>query len=210
MPVLVDGSADWATVTVGSESACAIRTNGSVSCWGANGYGQRGVNTTVSKATPTPVLTSLTFAQVTLYDSATCGVPGVPLAAPAITALPPTPPVAATPLNCWGSGVQFTFGDGSTSGTRKVPLTFTDPDWASVSMNSNNACGIYSPTGSGVGVLRCWGVPTTGVMGDGTTSAHAWPKEVSGGGQWQSVMAAYQYACGIQVGGSLFCWGLNA
>ena len=55
-------------------------------------------------------------------------------------------------MQCRGSGGQNTFGDGSTSGTRKAPLTITDPDWASVSMNSNNACGIYAPTSA----LRCW------------------------------------------------------
>ena len=48
-----------------------------------------------------------------------------------------------------------------------------------------------------------------GAMGDGTTNGHPWPKEVSGGGQWQSVFTAYQYACGIKADSSLWCFGLN-
>ena len=33
VPVVVDGSTDWASVTVSYDSACATKTNGSVYCW---------------------------------------------------------------------------------------------------------------------------------------------------------------------------------
>src|SRR5438046_4485340 len=50
-----------AQVSAGHEHSCALKTDGTVVCWGASGYGQ---------ATPP----AGTFTQVTAGDSHTCGI----------------------------------------------------------------------------------------------------------------------------------------
>lgn len=60
-PVRLDGIADAVAVTVSTQSAvgqghaCALRRDGSVSCWGANAFGQLGDGTFEPRLVPTPV-----------------------------------------------------------------------------------------------------------------------------------------------------------
>ena len=63
------------------------------------------------------------------------------------------------------------------------------------------------------GAPRCScrrGGSTTGILGDGTTISHQYPMEVAGGGQWLAVQVMDPFACGLAVGGGLYCWGSNA
>lgn len=39
----------------GTATTCAVLEDGTVSCWGENGYGQLGDGTTLSRSTPAPV-----------------------------------------------------------------------------------------------------------------------------------------------------------
>lgn len=43
-PYKMSLDADWTSVTLGSEHACALKRNGRAYCWGANSYGQLGID----------------------------------------------------------------------------------------------------------------------------------------------------------------------
>ncbi len=48
-PLKVLGFTDWADVTAGLATTCALRTNGLLYCWGNNEFGQAGVGSTARK-----------------------------------------------------------------------------------------------------------------------------------------------------------------
>jgi alpha-tubulin suppressor-like RCC1 family protein len=54
-PVAVTGLAGIAQLVAKGANTCAVTTTGEAWCWGDNGYGQLGVGTTSSHATPTRV-----------------------------------------------------------------------------------------------------------------------------------------------------------
>jgi len=56
LPVAVDGLSDAVSLSVGDAHACALRMDGRVSCWGANGSGQLGDNTMVDSNRPVDVM----------------------------------------------------------------------------------------------------------------------------------------------------------
>ena len=52
MPLQVSGGGQWRSVFAGSGWGCGIRTNGSLNCWGYNGLGGLGDNTTTDSMVP--------------------------------------------------------------------------------------------------------------------------------------------------------------
>jgi len=57
---VVGGFTDWCQVTAGYKFALGVRTNSTLWAWGANGSGQLGDNTTVSKRSPVSVVGGFT------------------------------------------------------------------------------------------------------------------------------------------------------
>jgi alpha-tubulin suppressor-like RCC1 family protein len=50
MPLLLSGHSESSTATTvvaGNDHSCALRSDGSVVCWGSNSYGQLGIETTI-------------------------------------------------------------------------------------------------------------------------------------------------------------------
>jgi alpha-tubulin suppressor-like RCC1 family protein len=110
-------------------------------------------------------------------------------------------------LWCWGNNSSGALGQ-SIMGTRlsdRAPnRVAADVVWAEVEAGEAAACGIRQDTRA----LWCWGSPRTGQMGVGPTGArYSAPGPVIGDGAWLSVSLSRQTACGIQVDGSLHCWG---
>jgi alpha-tubulin suppressor-like RCC1 family protein len=56
----------------------------------------------------------------------------------------------------------------------------------------------------------CWGRSAFGEVGDGTTSVRLTPVRVAGGLRFRQVDAAGLFhTCGVTLGHSAYCWGLN-
>ena len=67
---------------------------------------------------------------------------------------------------------------------------------------------VLSPQQSSV--LYCWGLNTSGQLGDGTTASKSAPTLVTGGRSWQAVTVGSSHSCGLTTGGEVYCWGANA
>jgi alpha-tubulin suppressor-like RCC1 family protein len=59
------------------------------------------------------------------------------------------------------------------------------------------------------GAAYCWGVNSSGQIGDGTSSNRAAPVPVSGNIVFASVRIGNAHTCGLTPSGAAYCWGNN-
>lgn len=141
-PTLVlNGTDDFADISVGSLHACAVDTNKDLYCWGSNGSGQVGDGTIVNKLSP--VLIATGYVKVRTHSHAytgnnTCGLKDTGL------------------IFCWGKNGSGEVGDGTTT-DRSVPTaTFGGYIYSDLAVGSMHACGLLDSDGK----IRCWGANT--------------------------------------------------
>ena len=103
---------------------------------------------------------------------------------------------------CWGT---YPFLDASPDQALGVPAQVGDrTDWSMVSGTYKTYCGIRVD-----GTLWCWGQNKYGSMGvPGVVKAKVEdPVQVVSAVPWRSVTGDYHHFCGVQVDGTLWCWG---
>lgn len=71
-PVRVSGITDVVDVAAGGDHACAVRSDGHVSCWGANDFGQLGDGTRIARTRPVDVIGVDDAVQVSAGTGFTC------------------------------------------------------------------------------------------------------------------------------------------
>lgn len=170
----------WASVSMGNETACGIKTDSTLWCWGNIGG--------TSRNAPERFGHGYTWKQVAVGRRAFC----------AIT----TDGIAL----CQGAGTDGVLANG-VAAAGPFPLTPIKENgpWVQISMSSITGCGIKAD-----GTLWCWGDNTYGQSGIGvTTSNITRPRIVAGGGPWAHVSTGWETTCGIKTDGSLWCWGRN-
>lgn len=75
IPTAVATSVKFSSIDVGTLHACGVEEiTGAAYCWGWNSSGKLGDGTTVDRATPTAVATSLRFSRISAGGDLTCGV----------------------------------------------------------------------------------------------------------------------------------------
>src|SRR5882672_6897811 len=112
VPRPVFGGTSYTSVTSGGKVSCGIASSGRADCWGLNQFGQLGTGTFTGpqqcsgspcSTTPVSVLGNLTFSQVTVGDSHTCG------------------RTSSGEVYCWGSNQRGQLGNGTTTDSN-VPV----------------------------------------------------------------------------------------
>lgn len=173
-------------VGTGLTHSCAVRTDGSLWCWGMNISGELGRGVIgASDPRPGPVAdVGISWARVDAGANHTCAID-----------------VDAT-LWCWGSNAYGQLGLGTAGdGERLVPTRVgAARDWAKIDVGVNHTCGLRAST------LWCWG-GTRIALGIGDGLDHFAPAQVPG--NWLDVAAGSNFTCAIDDGGSLWCWGTN-
>src|SRR5262249_10800673 len=126
---------DWASVSAGDQMQCAIKTDGSLWCWGNNRWGSVGDGTTTDSTVPVHIAPGTHWAEVSTSGLFTCGIQ------------------TDGSLWCWGNGAYGQLGLGVPVIPHKVPTRVgTATDWQHVTTGLGGfACGIRS------GALWCWG-----------------------------------------------------
>jgi alpha-tubulin suppressor-like RCC1 family protein len=157
-PVAVPGLTNVAAVAANNDFSCALKYDGTVSCWGSNFYYQLGNGTGVNSNTPVPVTGLNDAVAISLGSNHAC-------------ALKESGTVA-----CWGRAVFGALGDGYV-GDGKVPVIASGlTNAVAIGTNNGNSCALKN-----TGEIFCWGENINGALGDGTTDRRTSPVRVNAG-----------------------------
>jgi alpha-tubulin suppressor-like RCC1 family protein len=176
-------------VSAGYLHSCALTTKGKVWCWGYNGYGQLGDNTTTNSSKPVAVAN---LGKVKAIDAGylhTCAI------------------TTKGAVKCWGYNANGQLGDNSTTSS-PTPVTVygLTKGVKAVSASYTGTCAISSK-----GAAQCWGDNTYGQLGDNSTTNSNKPVTVYGLTKGVKQISAGQYStCAVNGKGKALCWGFNS
>jgi hypothetical protein len=192
IPVAVDGGLLFASITAGAAHTCGIGSDAALRCWGTDLNGVIGV--------PTLLPGSDGIDQANAGSFHSCGVNGSGAA------------------KCWGLGGAGQIGNGEfgSSALSPVPVDVSGQrQFTELFAGETHSCGIDV-----AGNAYCWGVNSSGQVGDGvqtsgpcldaggaTFSCVLTPALVAGGISWLAITTGSRHACGIATDGSAHCWG---
>ncbi|MBK7861222.1 MAG: hypothetical protein IPJ65_21955 [Archangiaceae bacterium] len=207
---------DWKSVARAGQSYCGLHRDGSLACWGANFNGTLGDGTGVASATPVSIAAGQTWQSLSGAGNHFCavgadGAPwcwgdnlfgqlgqgGLPVHAIGFTEVAPGrtwATVAAGRQHTWAIGADGSLWfwgslDGWAFTTRPVQLGGA-LDWAQVATDDGEA----------------WLLKTDGTLWSSTYPAL--PAQL-GTAHWLRVDTSRNHTCGVQGGGTLWCWGSN-
>jgi alpha-tubulin suppressor-like RCC1 family protein len=189
-PVAVMGLGGMATALVaGAYHTCALRSDGTVRCWGRNDSGQLGDGSRMNRPTPVPVVDLVgTASTLTAGALHTCAV------------------ISDGRVQCWGRNDSGQLGDGTTTRSpTPVAVTGLGGTAAAVEAGGVHTCALLAD-----GHVQCWGSNFCGQLGDGTTTNRSTPTTVTGlGGTAAVVDAGGFHTCALLADGRVQCWGCN-
>jgi alpha-tubulin suppressor-like RCC1 family protein len=160
---------DAVAIGVGWTHSCAVRQNGEVVCWGANGSGQLGDNTVTQRPYPVTVKDITGFANLEGIKAGRHVIDGGSDFTCAVA--------ADGHAYCWGDAGNGELGNGFT-GVSHIPVLVAGglDDYVRISAASDpvgHACAVRK-----AGQVVCWGYNGNGDLGDGTTTQWASPVRV--------------------------------
>ena len=176
---------------LGKYHTCAVMNNGSISCWGANLYGQLGIGSNVSSP-PTLVDIGLnnTAVAITAGKSHTCIIDD------------------NASVLCWGYNNHGQLGDGTTT-TRQSPVSVNlgvNRSAVAISAGESHTCAVTDDE-----AIMCWGYNNHGQLGDGTFLSKNSPIVVSvtNLNPVVSISSGRHHTCVLFSDSTLGCWGWN-
>ena len=193
-PVKVHGLSAVQAVSTGGRHACAIAHQGEVLCWGSNSNGQIGDGTTTDRHTPVQVIGLPAKAtQVSAGGRHTCAL------------------LTDGSVWCWGKGGNGELGNGSSSDST-TPVEVTGlPAAVQIAAGGTLIGGNSSCALTAAGAVFCWGLNSSGQLGNGGTTDSDVPVAVTGLGAGVLAIANNGgTACAVTVGETASCWGDNS
>jgi alpha-tubulin suppressor-like RCC1 family protein len=176
-----------ARVSLGGQHTCAVKSDGTVWCWGANNGWQAG-STGVDKLVPQQVAGLSNASAVSMGYEFSCAYDGA--------------------VKCWGAGSSGQLGDGN-GATSPSPVTalLTAPTGVAFPKHGHwHACAIETDK-----TVWCWGFDKDGALGLGTSSevAHDTPEQVVQVAGAEQLALGEFHACALLTGGTAKCWGYS-
>jgi alpha-tubulin suppressor-like RCC1 family protein len=201
-------------VALGVYHSCALLTSGAVKCWGYNGYGQLGDNTSTDRGIPGDV-------KDTTGTSTLTGVTAITAGYRYTCAL-----LTTTEVNCWGANQFGQIGDnnsaiypGDNSPSiyyRYLPVNVKDSTGTGLLTGVTAiAAGIWHTCAVISGGVKCWGNNPYGQLGDGTVTQRYLPVDVLNSAGTvpltgvTAISAGDYYTCALLTSGGVKCWGNN-
>jgi alpha-tubulin suppressor-like RCC1 family protein len=196
-------------LSTGNGHSCVVLKDGTIRCWGDNGYGELGDLGSAAGTSDTPVipggttgaLSGVTALSVGTYH--TCAVE------------------SDGSVWCWGEDVSAQLGSMVTTQINHVPATVTPTRVPSfppsglkakaIGAGSGHTCAVLSD-----GTVWCWGSNYAGQLGAvstmmiNTNPVSYVPLKVNGlPAAATAVSAGYDESCAVLSDGTVWCWGAN-
>ena len=165
---------NWKQVDCAFGHTAAIKTDGTLWMWGNNGSGQLGDNTTTKKSSPIQ-----TIAYGTNWKQVSCGISHI-----GATKTDGT-------LWMWGNNGSGQLGDNTVIDRSSPVQTISfGNNWKQVSAGKDLTIKTTAAIKTD-GTLWCWGVGTSGQLGDNTATSKSSPVQTSTSGtNWKQVSCA--------------------
>ncbi len=211
-------------IGIGGEHTCAVRTDGTVKCWGANDYGQLGLGDTESRGDTFGEMRD-TFGEMgdalPPVDLGTGQTPiGIAAGNETACAL-----FVGGLVKCWGGNDLGQLGLGDTGNRADMPGEMGDalppvnlgtgPAAVAIAAGDGHACALLDG-----GAVKCWGLKPSGELGLGDTMTRgdfsgdmgdALPTVDLGTGRSAVAIAAGEtHTCAVLDDATVRCWGYNA
>jgi alpha-tubulin suppressor-like RCC1 family protein len=186
-PVAVNGVSNAVAIATGAYHTCAVRSDGTVQCWGLNGNAQLGDGTFTNSATPLTVAGLSTATAVTGGAGHTCAL------------------LRDGTVMCWGDNECGQLGDG-TQARGLAPVQVVGINNAvAVTAGWLHTCAVLSDGG-----VMCWGDNAYGQLGNGSTTSSSAPVRVNGITRATAATAGWwHHSCALLGDTSVRCWGAN-
>ena len=192
-------------IAAGAEHTCAATTDGAVYCWGGNGYGDLGNNSTAESNVPVQVVgvggTGL-LSDVTAIAAGfmrTCAL------------------TTDGAVYCWGGNANGQLGNNSTAESN-VPVQVVGVGGTgllsgvtAIAAGANHTCALTTD-----GAVDCWGnIPSGLLLKNSTSPQGSIPVPVAGVGGTgllsgvTAITAGGSHTCALTTAGAIYCWGNN-
>lgn len=184
-PVRLDAGSDWSTIIAGNLSACGVKSNGQLYCWGdRSGIPDLGLPESTPSNRPSRVGQWEDWLGFDLAGHS-CGLR------------------ASGQIWCFGRNDYGERGE-ALLGTHTYALirAFDDDGWTDVQTGELFSCGLKA------GSVYCWGTHERGQLGVGEQLVQRanTPARVGTSNAWTHVSAGGILTCGLQ-GANAYCWG---
>lgn len=182
-PRAIDGDPPpFVHLDAGWRHTCALTDDGETYCWGRNGWGQIGDNSTEYRYEATAVVSDLRFDSLSLGNRYSCAL------------------AADGKIYCWGR--EFISEDPWVTPRLTPQQQATGHEFVEISAGGYHTCGRHAD-----GSVVCWGLNEEGSWGDGSTEGiRETPGPVYGDHTFTRLASSWAHSCGITENG-LLCWG---
>src|SRR5450759_3341817 len=202
VPVYTGGVLSGVTLTqiaTGNGFTCALSSGGAVYCWGANNYGELGINTSqaasdVPVAVSTAVaLSGVTVTQISAGQYHACALGG-------------------GKAYCWGWNAWGQLGNATTTNSTAPVAVSTSGVLSGLTLSGIAAGYEHACALSSAGADYCWGSDAHGELGIGSGTDSDVPVAVSTAGALSGVTVSQVTAgdltsCALSSTGAGYCWG---
>ena len=177
-------------ITAGGAFSCALLLGGEAQCWGDDHSGQLGDGGTDNRLEPVFV------------SGLEGGAEGIVAGSSHACAR-----MADGRILCWGWNIEGQLGDG-TAQSRRVPAPVAGytGGTARVAVGWSATCALSWPMGG----IQCWGLNSSGQLGNGSSDDSPSPADVSGLQSGRiDIAVGGGHACALSGTGGVKCWGRN-
>lgn len=197
VPSYSTNGGEYGLISMGDQTGCVVMRNGKVKCWGSNGNGQIGMGDTTNRETPT-LASALSLSDVTSGNDFSVSISAAGLHSCGFF---------KTGFKCWGDQTSGKLGNGITTAANILsPVLVSTLGGKTVkkfNVGDFHSCALFTD-----GVLKCWGLNSSGQLGDGTTSTSASGVSPNVGGSVTEFSCADNSSCAINSNKELRCWGV--